>query len=188
MSDTGRDALPGQRVGLVEYRRHLVAALAAGGEVGQTHEVGGDSGPKPELPAQLGRLLQVAACLVEFARAMSGDSKVAQGVGQGSSGSAGPSQLCRGCSHPPSATPEERLPPASPTATTAKQRRSPTSIRTNSASWRTARSNTEGPTGAAPSARLPTAWHEPRSDDVYGATGTPTFSPERATPTGVTDD
>jgi len=32
----------------------------------------------------------------------------------GPSGSAGPSQLCRGCSHPPSATPEERLPPASP--------------------------------------------------------------------------
>ena len=42
---------------------------------------------------------------------------------------------------PPPATPRDGCLQLHPTATTARRRRSPTSIRTNSASWRTARSN-----------------------------------------------
>jgi hypothetical protein len=51
-----------------------------------------------------------------------------------------------------------------------------------------ARSNTEGPTGAAPSAQLAHGLARTKEQRRRRATGTPIFSPERATPTGVTDD
>jgi hypothetical protein len=55
------------------------------------------------------------------------------------SGSTGTSRRCRGCSHPPRRSPAQAAPIFSQTAATARRRRSPTSARSNSASWRTIR-------------------------------------------------
>jgi hypothetical protein len=73
--DAASGALPGNRVGLAEHREHLVSAPVAGSDIGQTHEVGGDAWPEPELTAQSRRLLQVAARLIEVAGAMFGNPR-----------------------------------------------------------------------------------------------------------------
>jgi hypothetical protein len=80
--DARGGAVPGDGVGLGEHRRHLISAPVAGSDVGQTHEVGGDAWPEPDLTAQSRRLLQVGARLIEVAGAMFGNPKVPQGVGQ----------------------------------------------------------------------------------------------------------
>jgi hypothetical protein len=73
--DAASGALPGNGVGLAEHRGHLVSAPVAGSDVGQTHEVGGDAWPEPELTAQSRRLLQVAARLIEVAGVMFGNPR-----------------------------------------------------------------------------------------------------------------
>ena len=107
-------------------------------------------------------------------------------TGPDPSGSTESARLRRGCSHPPQRLPGMAASSFGPTATTAGRRRSLTSVRTTRASWRTARSDSEGPNNAAPSVRL--------DDGLTGqgattSTGdrTPIFSPERAPHQGKQD-